>query len=1384
MKPYMGPSVSLLGALCLMLPGNALAQSLCLPGSDCCGVEPWSQTVTEPAAGRGNGQESPASFSRVFTSLPGMEAGGVPRVYQTVDSCDAAGACSPGSVRHEWACATENAHAYERAIKNKRDAWEVYVHAPSGEGAGAPAMTMEKRTVLRGAQDMAGTGALIEEHYTHSYGPGGQQQLASVEKASLLGGADERARTYHRYNTSGRLVASIRSGWTRDMDRQTNAWSTQKRWIGTFYFVQRTGEETSDPLGRVLEVHGPCWVDGEAATDCQAGTNYPLTQYFYWADSETTGFRKNQLRRVARFPAGPSSAPVDTRFNAYDVAGNVTERVDANGVTTVFTWNDGLLTAQTVRTSGPQTDIVTRFGYDDGHLAWVQRPEANFEVFCYRTGTPSGACSGGTLTENLQWKARAADSTGAVWTEKVAFTYWPDGSLKEERFLEAPGVARRVRSFAADAHLRPTHEKWGVGPGSYTSARSFDGADNLTGVGHAFNAPPAWCGVGPNGVPSAAVCSSLSYDRANRLEQVDEFPSEGQGQRLLLRYDAHGNVSSLKAGCLSSNTFEACTQPSATFTYDDFGNLVEVAPPQMNGAMRYAYDALGNKTVEVSPYMGSTFKIPLLFTYDHLSRLVQVQALYADADFVFTHYKLAYDNEGTPPSGCATQLKSMGRLRYREDSFGRTWYQYDDFGRVVREIRVRANASGCGQGLDLDPDTHYSYTPNGNLASITYPHGRQVSYVHGVGAGVDRVTAVDVTHHDGTEWQTRRVISGVVWEPYGGLRGYQQQHVRADVTRSVEYMLGDDASMPPATSAAACADTPPSAASTDLTGRLRSLRVSSGPLSPGSGTGDIYSRTYTWTADLVRRIDTCLLDSTQAQTEEFSYDRTLRLTSASRPSGNLAAAGGPYASRTYVFDRRGNRTSSSEDGLSRTTTYHFYGPQDPDHLFVENSGPGPMFANTFYYDPNGNVSRKATNRLTTGDSHTHLNLNPADGVRDQHMRSMSVGWTNSYYVYLYDAFNRRRLKDYPTGVREEFFHDLGDQLLSDRGGDRILAPVNYLIEDDFVWLGGRPVAVVRGKFTPQWTRLSDDSPECARNGDPAACGLYFIVTDHAGRPVLMMDADGRITGTGEYDPLGHVNRVSHYAMSGNPYGDGLDQELTRFQQPARSASLKLQARVLFSLIDTEPAHDYVFLKDGSTGAQLAGPYSGTNRGMVWSDWVEATNGEVAVQFVTNMTCDAATCGADAGVPSNCTCPGTARRRGVAIPAYEYRRFENGAAPFWTNLRRVGQYYDTESDLFDEGMRSYDPSVGRYFQPDPRVLDPQVIISNALQGRSAAPYVYAHNNPLQSLRTEAEANMRLPGGSTWNGHPAPGASLGEDPRHGVELNLGIVRDSTRRDVTGP
>ena len=86
--------------------------------------------------------------------------------------------------------------------------------------------------------------------------------------------------------------------------------------------------------------------------------------------------------------------------------------------------------------------------------------------------------------------------------------------------------------------------------------------------------------------------------------------------------------------------------------------------------------------------------------------------------------------------------------------------------------------------------------------------------------------------------------------------------------------------------------------------------------------------------------------------------------------------------------------------------------------------------------------------------------------------------------------------------------------------------------------------------------------------------------------------------------------------------------------------------------------------------------------------------------------------------------------GVAMREYEYRRYESGGAPVWTPLRFPGQYWDRESDWFENWNRYYDPSIGRYLAPEPMMQNPKFLARQAMQGHGVNAYAYAMNNPLR------------------------------------------------------
>ncbi|MEW5741266.1 MAG: RHS repeat-associated core domain-containing protein [Myxococcota bacterium] len=343
----------------------------------------------------------------------------------------------------------------------------------------------------------------------------------------------------------------------------------------------------------------------------------------------------------------------------------------------------------------------------------------------------------------------------------------------------------------------------------------------------------------------------------------------------------------------------------------------------------------------------------------------------------------------------------------------------------------------------------------------------------------------------------------------------------------------------------------------------------------------------------------------------------------------------------------------------------------------------------------------------------------------------SVAVNGATYQYLYDAKGRRRLRVYPVRDTDEYFYE-GGALLEDRGQVSLTAPgnINYtpdLTLDEYVWLGGMPVAVVKTRLTVAFARST--STNYARNDEYDACGTLYPVSDYLPKVVAMVDSTGKLAGTGEYDVFGKVNEVAvvadtpaYPASAGSVYPFGSYREeqntvLAYLKQPAGSASLSVQLRVKYAAINTNVG-DVTWVEDGDTGALLTNQFFG-QLGQKTTGWLPVgPGGLVHVRWQSDFWPES--------LP-NFT--------GVTVGSYEYRRFETGASPWWVPLRFPGQYADAETGLFENWNRFYDPGVGTYSGPDPLLPSPQHIRGSV--------YGYASNSPtMRSDRDGREDNPRV------------------------------------------
>lgn len=177
--------------------------------------------------------------------------------------------------------------------KNPRGHWTVYQHeAPAnvssngtftGSVLGTPAPP-ELKAVMIGASTSDGADALRKASFTYSYNevthPGGEpdayeQRLSTSTEASVFSPGQSTV-TRRRYDDRNRLTAIIRSGYTGDFRGAPGG--AELKHVGTFYFDARVTDAQApagltspavspDPLGRTLEVHGPCFVSQVNATD-------------------------------------------------------------------------------------------------------------------------------------------------------------------------------------------------------------------------------------------------------------------------------------------------------------------------------------------------------------------------------------------------------------------------------------------------------------------------------------------------------------------------------------------------------------------------------------------------------------------------------------------------------------------------------------------------------------------------------------------------------------------------------------------------------------------------------------------------------------------------------------------------------------------------------------------------------------------------------------------------------------------------------------------------------------------------------------------------------------------------------------------------------------
>jgi RHS repeat-associated protein len=1268
-------------------------------------------------------------------------------------------------------------------------------------------------SVQAGATDNNGSNALQTRYFSYAYVGHYEQKLRDEYGASVLQpAADYRIRRHYDVAT-GRLTGVVQRGYTLGFTGSGASRNPVERNVGTFYRTRyscnvtdngalaRAGE--GDAWGRIVEVAGPCEVskpnssDPLAALDAQACADgqpsVPLTQYEYFPP--TAGPRlagRLAVRRVFSRTAGDGTCNtpggvdpnsyVETHYDDYDVQGRLTEWHDENGLVTKYVYSGDKLVEARVADKDDTLVAVTKYGYDNGGGTgnWVRYPDGRYEVQCFRENTaPSGGCSGGVLTDKLQWKATARSAAASNYRERTDYLYAANGQLVGEEVRDSTGVVRRKRYFEGDPLGRTTYEATGSSApevpsdSRYHQVSLFDMEGNRVGLGLPYqptSSPlePLCGGFAPqstqnNALPNSTMCKAFEYDRLNRLSRLTESLDLTQGglkATTCLTYDSRGNLASVsRAGPLQACAPNA--ESSIRYVHDDFGNLVQVLAPwargatDLSGEYDYAYDAVGNLVFKQTPAMRhEAAPTWVQYSYDAMRRVLTAQADSTDTSLhPQTLYAYGYDGQVTPPSFCPGNDSNpdgkpyvKGRPQVLTDSFGDTWYAYDVHGNPRAHWRVRASeqparTKECTRANTPDsPNRWFFFDTAGRMINEVLPGGRQLTYVYyGNDTGLShRVSEVRAATWNGTAWSTMMtLIKDVQWEPYGGVKSYAVQTHLSTGTGSTLWRYVDYLRTAPATVPLSLCNETNIASGNDFTGRLKALTVSTEAARNAGHPGDIYKRVYTWKADQVVREDTCVLETGNVPPEKVEYAGPLGEAGYDTRGQLSYVSGRPYDLRTYLYDALGNRLGerrgnfffqlgySADSGgvrgeLLRTRGVSQCASGDPSCL---STTPLTSPTEDYVYDDDGRLAEKRLNGTGQGTEQL-TGLAFGTGLDEEHAalgavyKSVAEDFGDTW-EYFYDAQGRRRLKLYSTGAREEYFYDK-TALLEDWSVTCLTSTQPDSVRDEYIWLDGRPVALFKTRVNHTGGRVADFTGTCERFSDDVApaCGVYFPITDMLGKPVMMLDGAGLVTGVADYDSFGHVNRITHPAESPHPSTNSGGQRLlleTSTALPALRSGISVQVRGRFTYLMGKNGSE-AFLADG-TGGRLT-PASGTATSIpnlsgrsVATPWVNAAS-TVRVYF-----------------REPATTPGALLPWGASLEGLEYRRFQAGATPVWLPLRLPGQYHDAETDLFENWNRYYDPSIGRYLGPEPMYGSPGWVLQQAYEGSRAETYGYAHNNPI-------------------------------------------------------
>jgi RHS repeat-associated protein len=370
----------------------------------------------------------------------------------------------------------------------------------------------------------------------------------------------------------------------------------------------------ADAQGRLVEVVEPSPLGSGSVSE----TGLLLTTYAYnplgnltqiTQGAQTRSFKYDSLGRLLAQKLAETSATLNdagayqsgggtwSDVFTYDDRSNLTSRIDARGVKTVYTYNsDPLNRLQSVSwdLSSPHENLQ-----DSPILA------AATVSYEYRTKTsgsqlrditqPTIVTTSGISTETYEF-----DSEGRVFFKKLVVNGRPamDTNYSYDNLDRVTDVDYPAKNFSAPQSSRPhVHQDYDLA--SRLTGLTVDGAAHASNIVYNAASQTTSLSVGASG--SNQIIESYGYDQQTGLlasQTAARFSSQGN-PILNLSYD-YADANGKRTGQLTKILNNLNPNKDRSYTYDKLGRLTQAKGGPSTGApiwtQTYAYDQYGNRT--------------------------------------------------------------------------------------------------------------------------------------------------------------------------------------------------------------------------------------------------------------------------------------------------------------------------------------------------------------------------------------------------------------------------------------------------------------------------------------------------------------------------------------------------------------------------------------------------------------------------------------------------------------------------------------------------------------------------------------------------------------------------------------------------------------------